>query len=211
MVKLTPRDDIAVQIVFVRHGESYGNIGLPTPEGYGEEDTPLTEKGLKQADALADYWFDGIEIANIYASPFTRTIQTIYPTAQKLNKPIVLSADLLEVGSITSGADARRIKSDFPLCIPCREELLPVPETEEQKTARAKRFVSLISSTYSGGETVAVATHGTFFSYLVRAALNAEGNNCFNSQIDNSAVTAVALRKKEPPLLRTANNTSHLK
>lgn len=211
MNKLTPRDDMAVQIVFVRHGESYGNIGLPAPEGYSEEDTPLTEYGLKQADALADYWFDGADVAKIFASPFTRTIQTIYPAAKKLGKSIVLVPDLLEVGSTTGGAEADKIASDFPLCIPCPPKPLPVPETEEQKTARAKRFVSFISSSYSGGETVVVATHGTFFSYLVRAALNAEGESCFNSQIDNSAVTVVALRKNEPPLLRTANNTSHLK
>ncbi len=211
MDKLTPRDDMAVQIVFVRHGESYGNIGLPTPEGYSEEDTPLTEYGLKQAEALADYWFDGIDIATIFASPFSRTIQTIYPTARKLGKPIVLSPDLLEVGSTICGADASRITADFPLCIPCPNKPLPVPETEERKIARAKRFIAFIADNYKSGETVVVATHGTFFSYLVRAALNAEGINCFNSQIDNSAITVVALRKNEPPLLRTANNTSHLK
>ncbi len=211
MDKLTPRNDMSVQIVFVRHGESYGNIGLPAPEGFSEEDTPLTEYGLRQADALADYWFDGIDVAEIFASPFTRTIQTIYPTAKKLKMPIVLSADLLEVGSTTSGADAHRINTDFPLCIPFSEKSLPVPETEEQKAKRAKRFVDFIAGNYKSGETVVVATHGTFFSYLVRAVLNAEGDNCFNSQIDNSAVTVVALRKNEPPLLRTANNTSHLK
>ncbi len=219
MDKLTPREDMTVQIVFIRHGESYGNIGLPAPEGYSEEDTPLTEHGLRQARALADYWFDGTDIAHIYASPFTRTVQTIYPTAQKLGKPIELLPDLLEVGSVTGGADADKLKANFPLCIPCLTEpsiaggnlLLPVPETKAQTQLRAKRFVDFLSRKYSGGETVAVATHGTFFSYLVRAALNAEGESCFNSQIDNSAVTVVALRKNEPPLLRTANNTSHLK
>ena len=218
MDKLTPRDDMTVQIIFVRHGESYGNIGLPTPEGYSEEDTPLTEYGLKQAQALADYWFDGIEIAHIYASPFSRTIQTIYPTAQKLGKSIELLPDLLEYGSTTAGCEAEKIARDFPLAIPCTAKLspaggtltLPVPESRVQAQLRAKRLIGYIKSIYSSGETVIVSTHGTFFSYLVRAALNADGENCFNSQIDNSAVTVVALRRNEPPLLRTANNTSHL-
>ena len=210
MLKLTKRDDMTVQLVFIRHGESYGNIGLPTPDGYSKEDTPLTEYGLKQADALADYWFDGVEVAQIYASPFTRTVQTIYPTAKKLGKPIVLMPDLLEVGSTICGAEPQKLKADFPLCIPCSQNPLPVPETEEQKASRAKRFVDFIADRYKSGETVVIATHGTFFSYLVRAALNAEGNSCFNSQVDNSAVTVVALRVNESPLLRTANNTSHL-
>lgn len=219
MLKLTERDDMTVQLVFVRHCESYGNIGLPNPDGYGKEDTPLTEYGLRQAQALADYWFDGVEVAQIYASPFTRTVQTIYPTAQKLGKPIVLLPDLLEVGSTTGGCESKKLVKDFPLCIPCLTEpsiaggtlLLPVPEAHEQIKLRAKRFVDFVRKTYCSGETVVVATHGAFFSHIVRAALNAEGENCFNSQIDNSAVTVVALRENEPPLLRTANNTSHLK
>lgn len=219
MDKLTARDDISTQFIFIRHGESYGNIGLPTPDGYSEEDTPLTAHGLSQAQALADYWFDGVEIAHIYASPFSRTIQTIYPTAQKLSKKIELMPDLLEYGSTTAGCDEKKIKEDFPLAIPCKGDtgpsgatrLLPVPESYEQAQTRAKRFVEHVKGIYHSGETVIVSTHGTFFSYLVRAALNAEGEECFNSQIDNSAVTVVALRKDNVPLLRTANNTSHLR
>ena len=211
MDKLTPREDITVQLVFIRHGESYGNIGLPTPEGYAKEDTPLTEYGLKQADALAEYWFDNVEVAQIYASPFTRTVQTIYPTAKKLDRPIVLIPDLLEVGSTICGAEPEKLKADFPLCTPCPPKPLPSPETEEHKAARAKRFIDFIADNYKSGETIIVATHGTFFSYLVRAALNVQGDNCFNSQIDNSAVTVVALRANEPPLLRVANCTAHLK
>jgi len=218
MDKLTPRDDMSVQIVFVRHGESYGNIGLPAPEGYSEEDTPLTEYGLKQAEALADYWFDGVEVAHIYASPFSRTIQTIYPTARKFSKRIELLPDLLEYGSTTAGCDAEKIERDFPLAIPCSTEpspaggtlTLPIPESHTQARLRAKRFIEYIKGIYYNGETVIVSTHGTFFSYLIRSALNAEGEEAFNSQIDNSAVTVVALRKGNVPLLRTANNTSHL-
>ena len=113
MLKLTKRDDVTVQLIFVRHGESYGNIGLPTPEGYSEEDTPLTDYGLKQAQALADYWFNDVDIAHIYASPFSRTIQTIYPSAQKLGKKIELLPDLLEYGSTTAGCETEKIARDF--------------------------------------------------------------------------------------------------
>lgn len=219
MDKLTPRDDITVQIVFVRHGESYGNVGLPTPEGYDPEDTPLTDKGLRQAQALADYWFDGVEVAHIYSSPFTRTIQTIYPTAQKLGMQIELLPDLLEVGAKIGGCTSERIANDFPLAVPCMAEpspaggslLLPIPESGEQIIARAKRFTDYISQTYQNGETVIVTSHGAFFSHLVRAALNVTQDDCFYCQTDNSAITCVVLRKGGKPLLRTANNTSHLK
>lgn len=210
MDKLTERSDITAQLVFIRHGETYGNIGLPTPEGYAEEDTPLTEHGQKQAQAIADYWFDGVEVAKIYCSPFTRTVQTIYPTAQKLDMKIELLSDLLEVGSTTCGCDREKLRRDFPLVIPCPEEALPVPESEEQTQQRAKRFTEHIAHTYKNGETVIVCTHGTFMSYLVRAALNVSDTDTFNCQVDNSSLTCVIFRK-EKPLLRTANNTSHLK
>ncbi len=218
MRELTVREDITTQLIFIRHGESYGNLGLPTPEGYSEEDTPLTPHGMAQAQALADYWFDGVEIAHIYASPFSRTIRTIYPTAQKLGKTIELMPDLLEYGSITAGCEKEKIAKDFPLAIPCKGEtsptgasmLLPANESHKQAQIRAKRFIEYVHGIYHSGETVIVSTHGTFFSYLVRAALNADGESAFNSQIDNTAVTIVVLRDSKPPLLRTANNTSHL-
>ena len=210
MDKLTQRDDITVQLVFIRHGETYGNLGLPTPDGYLQEDTPLTEYGLKQAQAVADYWFDGVNVAHIYASPFTRTVQTIYPTAQKLGMKIELLSDLLEVGTTTCGCDREKIVHDFPLVIPCPEETLPVPESEEQAQQRAKRFTDYIAHTYKNGETIIVCTHGTFMSYLVRAALNVSDIDTFNCQVDNTSLTCVVFRN-EKPLLRMANNTSHLK
>ena len=218
MDKLIPRDDITAQIVFIRHGETYGNLGLPTPDGYDEEDTPLTENGLKQAQALADYWFDNVEVAHIYASPFTRTIQTIYPTAQKLGKTIELLPDLLEFGSLSGGCDSEIITEKFPLALPCTTEpsiagsnlKLPESESEEQAQVRAKRFTDYIARTYKNGETVIVCTHGTFMSYLVRAALNVTDTQTFNCQVDNTALTCVVYRNSKP-LLRTANNTSHLR
>ncbi len=210
MDKLTERDDITAQLVFIRHGETYGNIGLPTPDGYDTEDTPLTDYGLNQAQAIADYWFDGVEVAHIYSSPFTRTVQTIYPTAQKLGMNIELLPDLLEFGSTTCGCDREKIKRDYPLVITCSEELLPVPESEAQAQQRAKLFTDKIAQTYKNGETVIVCTHGTFMSYLVRAALNINDTDTFNCQVDNSSLTCVVFRK-EKPLLRMANNTAHLR
>lgn len=210
MDKLTERDDITAQIVFIRHGETYGNAGLPMPDGYGKEDTPLTDYGLKQAQAVADYWFDGVEVSHIYCSPFTRTVQTIYPTAEKLGMKIELVSDLLEVGSITCGCDREKLVRDFPFVIPCDEELLPIPESEEQTHLRAKRFTDYIARTYKNGETVIVCTHGAFMSHLVRAALNVDDPGSFNCQVDNTSLTCVVFRN-DKPLLRMANNTAHLK
>ncbi len=219
MLDLKERDDYNLQIVFVRHGESLGNIGLPTPEGYDEEDTPLSDYGKQQAKLLANGFEKG-EVAHIYASPMTRTIQTIYPTAQKLGMQIELMPDLLEVGSTVRGCYPNRLENEFPLAIPCTAEptpsggrlCLPKNEPEPEITARAKRCIDYIKSQYSNGETVIAVTHGTFFSHLLCAALGIEEDNLFRCQIDNCGCTAVAYRgETRQAFLRTANNTNHLK
>ena len=66
MFGLRERTDIKTQIVFVRHGESFGNISADVPEGYSSDDPPLTDKGIQMAEKLADC-FEKEAIAGIFA------------------------------------------------------------------------------------------------------------------------------------------------
>ena len=219
MLKLTERDDYNLQIVFVRHGQSLGNLGLPTPKGHHEQDTPLSPYGKLQAERLANAFKKG-EIAHIYSSPMTRTIQTIYPTAQKLCMEIELMPDLLEVGSTIRGCCEEMLRKDFPLVIPCTTQptqsggrlCLPENESEQEITARAKRCIEYFKSKYSSGETIIAVSHGAFFSHLLCAALGVKEDNLFRCQIDNCGCTVVTYRgEKRQAFLRTANNTTHLR
>lgn len=213
MLDLNERNDYNLQIVFVRHGQSMGNIGLPTPEGYYEEDTPLSDLGKQQAEKLAE-GFECGETAHIYSSPMTRTIQTIYPTAQKLGMQIELLPDLLEVGSLTEGCRKEILEKDFSLTFSNSADTVCLPENEtpEHITARAKRCIDYIKSRHTNGETVIVVTHGTFFSHLLCAALGVKEDNLFRCQIDNCGCTVVTYRgENRQAFLRTANNTNHLK
>lgn len=219
MLDLKERSDYNLQLIFVRHGESLSNIGLPAPEEFEEEDTPLSDYGRQQADMLS-HAFESGEIAHIYSSPMTRTIQTVYPTAQKLGMEIELMPDLLEVGSLTAGCKQELLKKLFPLAIPCTAEptqsggklYLPAEESEKEKTDRAKRCIEYFQSLYSNGETILVATHGTFFSHLLCAALGVKEDNLFRCQIDNCGCTVVTYRgENRQAFLRTSNNTNHIK
>lgn len=218
MLGLRERDDYKTQIVFIRHGESFGNVGLATPEGFHPDDPPLTENGLQQAQKLAACFEKG-EIAHIYASPLTRTVQTVYPTAEKLGMRIELLPDLMEVDTRIPGCEREMLERDFPLAIPCTSEptptggtlLLSGNETPEALTARAKRCIDYIRNNYSGGETVIVVSHGTYFGYLIRECLEIGCGDTFNWEVDNCSATCVVLRKDgRKPLLRTANYTTHL-
>lgn len=75
-------------IYFVRHAERDTSIQT-------DQEAPLTLKGYKDAENLK-YFFTEKDINTIYSSPYFRTIETIRPTANKLNLPIQQVDDLHE-------------------------------------------------------------------------------------------------------------------
>lgn len=183
MFGLRERTDIKTQIVFVRHGECFGNIGADVPEGYSSDDSPLTDKGKQMAERLADC-FEKEVIAGIFASPLVRAVQTASPIAEKLGIDINILPELVE-------------KDTF-----CSEDVLTLRN-------RAKKCIDIITEKYKNGETVIVVTHGAFLSFLAREALCMNDCDSFNFEADNCSVTIVVLRDApEKPLLRTVNNTN---
>lgn len=64
--------------IFIRHGESTGNIGLPSPDLTRIE---LTELGHDQARGVAAGWAEAPTL--IVTSPFLRTRQTAAPTIER--------------------------------------------------------------------------------------------------------------------------------
>ena len=73
-------------ITLLRHGESVGNA-----EGYhqGQAEFPLTERGKRQAQALADYWSSNVEEFDaVIASPQSRARETAEILATKLGLEI---------------------------------------------------------------------------------------------------------------------------
>jgi broad specificity phosphatase PhoE len=67
-----------MKFIIIRHGERFDSTLYFTP---------LTSKGLRQADALVDI-LKNLKIDIIYSSPFLRTLQTIYPYCIKNNKRV---------------------------------------------------------------------------------------------------------------------------
>jgi 2,3-bisphosphoglycerate-dependent phosphoglycerate mutase len=80
-------------IVLIRHSES-----MPPKDGEGaesERDRPLTERGMRDADALADS-LAAIMPARVYSSPYRRAIQTVEPIARRHGLEVELIEDLRE-------------------------------------------------------------------------------------------------------------------
>jgi broad specificity phosphatase PhoE len=81
-------------IVFLRHGQSLGNV-----ESYyqGQTDFPLTEIGEKQSLALANRWAsEGVHFNLIISSPLERAHQTAQIVGTVLDAPIEVDSVWME-------------------------------------------------------------------------------------------------------------------
>ncbi len=203
-------------ITFVRHAESLGNAGVSYEHEYQKDDPPLSPKGLLQAQLLAKSSMTDT-VDKLYASTLIRTVQTAYPTAEKLGKRIVLLPELMEVGTKISGTEIFRLEKDYPLAVPCINEPSPAggalllgDESIADKADRAKRCMDFFFCEALQGEHLMVVSHGSYFGYLIRAALGISLPESFCWQVDNCCMTRVIFRKDELPKLSFANYTGHL-
>jgi broad specificity phosphatase PhoE len=66
--------ELSYSFTFLRHGESVGNA---EERFQGQSDYPLTDKGRRQAHALAERWLkDGVQFDLAVTSPLVRTRET---------------------------------------------------------------------------------------------------------------------------------------
>ncbi|MBM3145856.1 MAG: histidine phosphatase family protein [Chloroflexi bacterium] len=91
---MTPGNPPTYHITLLRHGESVGNA-----EGYhqGQAEFPLTDKGRRQARALADHWSArGVSFDQAIASPLSRARETAEIITAALNIPLSFDSIWME-------------------------------------------------------------------------------------------------------------------
>lgn len=202
-----------LEIYFVRHGESYGNVDVePKPE-FKKDNPPLTSEGLRQAELLA-FRFEKGDVDRIFASSLIRTAQTVHPVAHKLGLNIHILPDLMEVDTSIRGADAEEFAAKTPLAVegavpPVGSVLPDGPEDEESRRLRAKKCIDYFLENFEG-EKILVATHGTFYGYLMKYLLGQQLPEAFYIKVRNCSVTHVILTEGRAPALNSANDISHL-
>ena len=105
--------------VFLRHGESIGNA---ESRWQGQSDYALTDKGRRQASALAERWkSEGVNFDLVIASPLVRAKETAEIITSALNAkleidPILLERDIGEMEGLT--ADEVRKRPQPPYVTP---------------------------------------------------------------------------------------------
>src|SRR5699024_9369732 len=103
-----------MELYFVRHGESVGNV---TP-GEDMPDCLLTDRGMKQAELIAKRLQD-IEWTHILSSPLIRALETAQPLARSINKPIHVMPHAYEIRDLEDckGATLKDLEKQFPEAI----------------------------------------------------------------------------------------------
>lgn len=158
------------KIIFVRHGESEGNV----EKFFGGVTTPLTKNGEEQAKKVAKE-LQQQKVDIIIASPFLRTQETAKPLAKALGIEIILDERVAEwnVGDlIGKPSHSPEAKHDAQRAYTELDYVRGgTGETHQQVRDRALDFITDISKKYPG-KTIAFFSHNGFGKVLLSALRN---------------------------------------
>jgi 2,3-bisphosphoglycerate-dependent phosphoglycerate mutase len=157
------------QLIVIRHGQTEWNIKLIRQ---GHLDSPLTERGLAQARALAQRLTQET-FSLLYSSDLGRAVQTAQTIADTTGHEIITDARLRERHlGIFQGLNADEIKDKFPEEYRLHRTIgpdyvIPGGESVRQQVARNVACFNEIAEKHLG-ETIVVVTHGGVLSGFFR-------------------------------------------
>ena len=159
-----------MRLLIIRHGESEADI-LDVHEG--RADFPLTERGHRQAQAMAEYVSANFDLAKIYCSTLTRAKQTATYLSKASGIELTPDDMLMEFNNgLIAGLDRETAERRYPSV-----KDLPIhAAVYEQESVLEFRFradfmLSKIISENDADSTVAVVTHGGMITQLIRSIL----------------------------------------
>jgi len=198
------------RFIVVRHGQTRWNVEKRVQ---GQEDSPLTEEGLQQAEAvaqrLAREHFDVL-----VSSDLGRALQTAAPIARVCGLEIVRDERLRErhfgegEGMFYDEIDRRwpdafsRIRETDP------DAMIPGGETRRQFHERVHRAFESLVREYAG-KRVAVVTHGGVLAALYRMVHSIPVGRPHKIAISNASYNAIAFAA-DAWSVETWDDVSHL-
>lgn len=166
----TNPSDSHYTITLLRHGESVANA-----EGYyqGQYDFPLTERGLKQAQALAERWKNEATVFDhLIASPLARAKQTAEIVAEKLGLSVEFDPDWMERhNGVLAGLKHDVVAEYYPLpeFIPPYQPIGETGESQWELYLRGGRALSNLMHRPPGR--YLVVSHGGLLGMVLYAIL----------------------------------------
>jgi probable phosphoglycerate mutase len=205
----------AREVILVRHGSTPPSPDVPPPEPPvgAQNDPPLTEAGVAQAEAVAARLADE-PIAKVFVTPLQRTVMTAAPlVAGRGIEPAVL-ADLreIELGDWEHGELMRRAqRGDESFQRVMREqswELIPNAETSAAFAERVGRGIAAAADAAGDGLVSVVFTHS---AVIAEACSQVTGSEPFAFlTVSNGSVTRIVRMGSGRWLLVSFNETAHL-
>lgn len=179
-----------VTLLIVRHGQTNFNL---EHRMYGLNDTILTDKGIRQAEALGNF-LSRYKINFVYSSPLSRAIKTAKSIIKyQVADLIINSVDNfkeIDCGKCT-GLTRSEVEVRFPELIKewNKNTDPPFPDGEnlQDVESRAIPIVENIVSKHSG-KTVLISGHGSLNVAIIGYFLQIPPALCFKIRQDNCCV-----------------------
>lgn len=166
-------------LLVIRHGESEADI-LNVHEG--RADFELTERGHRQAEAVAEYVANNYEITKIYASTLKRAAQTANHLSVRTGTKVIFDENLMEFNNgLLAGLSREEADRLYP-----EVKDLPIDQAvyeQESKVDfrnRARKALDRVLSESESESIVALVTHGGMINQLYGALFDIPiGRNSF--------------------------------
>ncbi len=195
-------------LTLVRHGETPANIASVY---HGSTDTPLTERGVSQANRVARY-LEGHRdaVTAIYTSQLQRARNTAGAIARELGLSPRIEPDLQEYGlGIWEGLKIADLHQRHDFWNAIRNDPDFAPHGGESPRQVRNRFIGALRRIADShrGERVIVVTHGGALSMVLGELIGGDYTS-WERVMDNCGVSELTL---EPaPTLLSFNHTEHL-
>lgn len=195
--------ECASTVYIARHGERIDHVNPKwTETAENPYDPFLTEKGIKQAQALGRFLQEDGGITRIFASPFYRTVQTANEVAKVTGLPICIEPGLGEFlnkewfSTRPKLVPVEELKKEFD-CIDTSyspEVSCRYPEIRDDVIVRSGLTAQLLASKYAGR--ILLVGHGMTCEFMARGLSNAG----IRPYISYCSVQTCRSRKDQPHL-----------
>lgn len=198
------------KLIIIRHGQTLWNLER---KYQGHSDIALSDKGIKQAEAVA-VRFAKEKIDAVYASDLSRAYKTAEYIAVRHNLKVHVTPELREIKfGEWEGLTYDQITARWPgmlgkLWTTPDELEIPGGESFHQLKERAYAAIQKIIKEHSG-QTVAVVAHGGTIGTILCAVLDIHLNHVWSIKQDNTAVNIIEYYDGRP-VITLLNCVRHL-
>lgn len=201
----------ATTTLLLRHGQTDMSV---QGRFAGRSDIPLTSTGARQAIAVADR-LAGRGVNLVVSSPLSRARDTAQAVANAAAAPLIVDDDLAETDfgeweGLTFATVMARWPAQLTAWQADAEVAPPGGESFAAVAARVNGALDRVLASH-GGQKIVVVSHVTPIKTLVCRALLAPPAAMFRMHLDVASLSEAAWFADGPALLRSLNDTAHLR